>query len=122
MAAVLEEQEVAELLEEHSLLTFRYLSQHAHLPVARAKELLQSYADAHRADGVHLVYLVGGVCRGDAPSGCVWRLRPPFRPCLARLAVRVRIGATCFSRKTLTGHVCSPQVNAVQAGARGGRL
>jgi hypothetical protein len=58
-----------ELLSQNKLVTFRFLAQHAGVPVAEAKNALQKYADAHRGSA-HLVFLLGGVRKtekGDGP-------------------------------------------------------
>jgi hypothetical protein len=74
-------EELDELLTEHSLVTFRYYAQHAGVPVSRAKEVLQTYADARTrtVDRVHVVYLVGGIPKSEGANGCAGRPPPHGR-------------------------------------------
>ena len=58
--------DVAELLSQHSLVTFRFYAQHNDVPVSEAKDALREYADANRGK-IHVVYLVGGASKA-APS------------------------------------------------------
>jgi len=73
-------EELEELLSQNELVTFRYYAQHASVPVSRAKEVLRSYAEAHRpkkgvaTDGVvHAVYLLGGSVK-DGNGAMKYRL------------------------------------------------
>lgn len=66
---------LAGLLDEHSLVTFRYFAQHVGVPVSAAKEALESYAEANDAAAT---FLVGGTRKGAA--GCAQRARRGARP------------------------------------------
>ena len=57
--------DVAELLSQNSLVTFRFYAQHASVSVSEAKKVLQEYADANKGK-VHTTYLVGGMCKSEA--------------------------------------------------------
>ena len=56
--------DVAELLSQHSLVTFRFYAQHAGVPVSDAKEALASYAAANPGK-VTTTFLVGGVRKAE---------------------------------------------------------
>ena len=60
---------LAKLLDEHSMVTFRYLAQHMGMPVTDAKDALEAYAKAHHGE-VHAVYLVSAA----SESGLSYKL------------------------------------------------
>lgn len=59
--------DVAELLSQHSLVTFRFYAQHAGVPVADAKEALTEYAAANKGK-VNTTFLVGGTTKAEGQS------------------------------------------------------
>lgn len=77
-------EDLSELLAQNSLVTFRFYAQHANVPVGQAKKLLQEYADANKGQ-VHVVFLVGGVLKGDASGYTfLFGLRTPYPVCMRR--------------------------------------
>ena len=56
--------DLAEILSQHSLVTFRYYAQHVGMPVADAKQALSEYAAANKGK-VTTTFLLAGVPKGD---------------------------------------------------------
>ena len=68
-------EQLAALLDEHSLVTYRYYAQHADVSVTDAKEALRAYHEANAGSGLTAIYMVGG-SRAGGNGGMGYELVP----------------------------------------------